>query len=175
MGISDDIGALLRNGQQHADDDKLGSADPHMLAAYCFDNVRKQHYLYMLERLGRDVEFTYEHANGTTQTVVDREDVALMMLRDSAFVEHAADRVRQKVGALWNRARDWEARAYALQDIIIRQWRAISEDHRRLIDTAITELETARKLAPEEADLLRRTPLGTPGHTPTLGHSSTVW
>jgi len=165
MALQDylDVMALGLNDQQHGDASKLGSADPHMLASYCFDLTRKQHYLYMALRLSDNdtrpeserVSFEYNH-----QVISTPEALARAIYLDTQFVEDAAEQVRQAKGALWNRARDWEARAYALEEIIIRQWKAIRANHERLFAEFRLDVPTY---------------LGAPGRTPAREPTSAVW
>jgi len=121
--------ALGLNDQQHGETAKLSSADPHMLAAYCFDLTRKQHYLYMALRLSEDERRRFKY-NG--KVIASADTLAEAIYDDTQFVESAAGQRRQELGSEWNSAADWEARAYALQEVIIRQWRAIQADHREL-------------------------------------------
>jgi len=129
MALQDYLGvmALGLNDQQHGETTKLSSPDPHMLAAYCFDLTRKQHYLYMALRMSEGASFSYEGS-----PLESPNALAHAIYLDTQYVEDAAERRRREMGADWNSASDWEARAYAMQDVIIRQWRVIVDDHRRL-------------------------------------------
>jgi len=129
MALQDylDVMALGLNDQQHGETTKLSSADPHMLASYCFDLTRKQHYLYMALRMSEGATFTYEG-----NPLDSPNALAHAIYVDTQFVEDAAERLREEMGAEWDSKSDWEVRARALQDVIIRQWRVIVEDHRAL-------------------------------------------
>jgi len=131
-----DVMALGLNDQQHGETTKLSSADPHMLAAYCFDLTRKQHYLYMALRLSGSGGPQFEYVLGRETIVIkDEATLAEAIYKDTRFVEDAAKTLRDKMGAEWDSKSDWEVRARAMQDVIIRQWRAIVADHRGLFET----------------------------------------
>jgi hypothetical protein len=131
-----DVMALGLNDQQHGETTKLSSADVHMLASYCFDLTRKQHYLYMALRLSGSGEPHFEYVLGRETIVIqDEATLAQAIYKDTQFVEDAAERLRQEMGTKWDSKSDWEVRARALQDVIIRQWRAIVGDHRGLFET----------------------------------------
>lgn len=129
MAWTDDdlgVGALATNDQQHGDGRKLGSADPHMLAAYCFDCMRKLHYLYVGLRLQMENRPSFE---GTYADVREPRDLARIIRDETQTVEDAA-----KQATPTTRSEDWEARARALEAIIIEQFRSIQADHRSLFD-----------------------------------------
>jgi hypothetical protein len=124
----DDLGAaaLGTNDQQHGDDRKLGSADPHMLAAYCFDCMRKLHYLYVGLRLQMEHRPSFD---GTYAGVKGPRDLARIIRNETQMVEDAAKKAEPAT-----RADDWAVRARALEAIIIEQFRAIQADHAGLLD-----------------------------------------
>jgi hypothetical protein len=145
MALTDrgmDVIALGLNDQQHGGDAKLSSADPHMLAAYCFDLTRKLHYMYMALRLESGVGRVFDSGYG----VRDLQTLAGKIHEETQAVETAAQEARDACGEFWTRECDWGVRSHALEGIIRDQYRAIQEDY--------TELYGA---------LLKRPP---PTHTP---------
>ena len=146
MGFDDyaDVTALGLNDHQHGDEDHLNSVDPHMLAAFCFDLTRKQHYQYMALRLSNGATGFRYRGYG----ISDQTSLAAAIRADTVFVEETVEAVRMAKGPLWNRARDWEARARALQEVIIAQWRAIKEDHDGLYEGLTREGPPECKAAP---------------------------
>jgi hypothetical protein len=130
MAWTDDdlgAGALGLNDQQHGDDSKLGSADPHMLAAYCFDSMRKLHYLYVVLRLqmsGGETRF-----DGRYGSISGPRELAGIIRDDTQAVEDAVMRENPQT-----RSEDWEIRARALEQIIRDQFRLIQADHDALLE-----------------------------------------
>ena len=121
------VGALGLNDQQHGDDSKLGSADPHILAAYCFDCMRNLHYLYVVLRLqmiGAEPRFEGRYAG-----ITGPRDLAGIIRDDSQAVEDAVMRESPRT-----RSGDWEIRARALEQIIRDQFRFIQADHDGLLE-----------------------------------------
>jgi hypothetical protein len=154
-------GALALNDQQHGDDDKINSVDPYMLAAYCFDLTRKLHYLYVAFRLAmeqREPSFTGEY-----QGVRSPEELAGKILADTQEVETAARDAAERCPDYWTRSRDWEVRARTLEDIIVRQWQAIHEDHEGLFGFLLGDGARDIEYTPEPEPAPRRERTERPG------------
>ncbi len=131
MPLSDhgmDTIALGLNDQQHGEEAKLGSADPHMLAAYCFDLTRKLHYMYMALRLESGSGRVFDEGYG----VRDLETLQQKIHEETRAVETAAQEAEDACGDYWSKECDWGVRARKLEQIIIDQYRAIRPDYGRL-------------------------------------------
>jgi hypothetical protein len=147
MALSDkgmDVIALGLNDQQHGDGPKLASADPHMLAAYCFDLTRKQHYMYMALRLESNTTSRFVGGYGVT----DLGSLARKIDADTTAVETAA-REAQTGGDPWTPERDWEVRAQTLEGIIRTQWGAIRDDYAYLYREVLGKAPPAHNPPPE--------------------------
>jgi len=147
MALTDqgmDVIAVGLNDQQHGDGRKLRSADPHMLASYCFDLMRKLHYMYMAMRLESGTTSRFAEDYGVT----DLESLARKIDADTTAVEDAA-REAQRGGGSWTPERDWEVRAQTLEGIIRTQWGAIRDDYAYLYREVLGKAPPAHNPPPE--------------------------